>query len=253
MRNQVVKMEEPIVSIIIATFNSESCIREALESVYNITLRNWECVIVDGASSDNTVQIIKEYELKDNRFRHISEKDNGIYDAFNKGWKLAKGEWVYYLGSDDKLMPDALYSLISSSEDASIVYGDMSYDTGLGIKTKHSIPEYSLVGNMPCHQSMIMKRELLECLGGFDLNRYKICADFDLFQRSLKSGITVKYVNNVVVACFNSLGTSSGILHYLKECYTIKRKYRGGLFAYWYVLREGIKRCLKTVVYKFAN
>ena len=150
-------------------------------------------------------------------------------------------------------MPDALSRLISSCGKASIVYGDMEYNTGLRIIKKKSIPDTSLLGNMPCHQSMIMKRELIESLDGFDLNQYKICADFDLFQRALKCCITVRYVDNVVIAIFNSMGTSSGVFRYLKECYSIKRKYRGGLFACWYVLREGIKRCLKSVVYKFAN
>ena len=81
----------PDVSIIIATFNAGKTLKVALTSVLNQTFQSWECVIVDGGSKDNTVEIIREYELKDNRFRHISEPDNGIYDAFNKGWRMAKG------------------------------------------------------------------------------------------------------------------------------------------------------------------
>ncbi len=246
-------MTRPIVSIIIATFNSESCIRQALDSVKNNSLQSWECIVVDGSSKDNTIRIVNEFEKNDNRFSHISENDKGIYDAFNKGWRLAKGEWIYYLGSDDMLMPDAMSNLISSCGEASIVYGDMKYNTGLKIKTKSSISENSLVGNMPCHQSMIMKREIIESLGGFDLNRYKICADFDLFQRALKRGVLVKHISGVVVACFNSLGTSSGVGRYMKECFKIKCEYSGLFEATIYIIRESIKRYLKTIIMKINH
>ena len=91
-----------MVSIIIATYNSEKTLRRALDSVLNQTYQDWECIVVDGASKDNTIEIVKEYVSKDTRFRYVSEPDHGIYDAFNKGWKMAKGEWVMYLGSDDR-------------------------------------------------------------------------------------------------------------------------------------------------------
>lgn len=246
-------MIKPIVSIIIATYNSESCIRQSLESVKNNSLHNWECIVVDGASTDGTIQVISEFKREDKRFRYISEPDKGIYDAFNKGWRNAQGDWIYYLGSDDKVMSDGLYGLISDCGDASIVYGDMKYDTGLKIKTKSSIPESSLVGNMPCHQSMIMKRELIESLDGFDMSRYKICADFDLFQRALKHGVKVKHIRGIVVACYNSLGASSGIGRYMKECFKIKLEYGGFFVAISYVAHESIKRILKTIYLRMIH
>ncbi|HBV84011.1 MAG TPA: glycosyltransferase, partial [Lachnospiraceae bacterium] len=73
-----------------------------MSSVLNQSFQGWECIIVDGASKDNTIEIMEEYCEKDARFRYVSEPDNGIYDAFNKGWRLAKGQWIQYLGSDDK-------------------------------------------------------------------------------------------------------------------------------------------------------
>ncbi len=71
--------------------------KRALDSVLNQSYQDWECIVVDGASKDNTIGIVKEYVSKDARFRYISEPDHGIYDAFNKGWKMAKGQWVMYL------------------------------------------------------------------------------------------------------------------------------------------------------------
>ena len=76
----------PLVTIIIATYNSSATLREALSSVLNQSFQGWECIIVDGASKDNTIEIMEEYCEKDARFRYVSEPDNGIYDAFNKGW-----------------------------------------------------------------------------------------------------------------------------------------------------------------------
>ena len=115
----------PTASIVIATYNSAKTLRMSLESVLNQSFQDWECVIVDGASKDGTVEIIKEYSNKDARFRYISEPDNGIYDAFNKGWKMAKGEWVYYLGSDDLLMQDDLSNLLQNTGHADVLYGDV--------------------------------------------------------------------------------------------------------------------------------
>lgn len=79
------------VSIIIATYNSERTIKRALESVMNQTYQNWECLVIDGNSKDKTIEIVNNFVKFDSRFRYISESDNGIYDAFNKGWQKASG------------------------------------------------------------------------------------------------------------------------------------------------------------------
>lgn len=234
------------ISIIIATFNSEKTLRYALESVINQSFQNWECIIIDGASKDDTIEIVKDFKNRDNRFRYISEPDKGIYDAFNKGWKIARGEWIYYLGSDDLITRDGLQCLFSAANSFDIIYGDMNYATGFGQKSKVSIPENKLIGNMPCHQSMIMKRSLIQKLNGFDMNRYRICADFDLFQRAIKDGATIKHITSIV-ACFNSQGVSSRISIYMKECYNIKREYSGLSSAFYYVISEYIRRSLKNI------
>ena len=114
-----------MVSIIIATYNSEKTLRRALDSVLNQSYQDWECIVVDGASKDNTIGIVKEYVSKDARFRYISEPDHGIYDAFNKGWKMAKGEWVMYLGSDDEYTKDGIKVLMENSDGADVVYGNV--------------------------------------------------------------------------------------------------------------------------------
>lgn len=241
------KNKETVVSIIVATYNSSSTLRDALNSVKTQTFQDWECIIVDGASKDDTIKIVNEFEEKDFRFRHISEPDKGIYDAFNKGWKMAKGEWIYYLGSDDKVSTDGLKKLVDMANGFDIVYGDMDYKTEYNVKRKGSISINRLVGNMPSHQSMIMRRTLIEKLNGFDMEEFRICADFDLFQRALRNGAKVYHVPETI-ACFNCMGASSGIGNYLKECYYIKRKYKGRIFALYYVISEFAKRFLKKII-----
>lgn len=113
-----------MISIIIATYNSGKTLRRALDSVLNQSYQDWECIVVDGASKDNTIDIVKEFVNKDSRFRYISEPDHGIYDAFNKGWKMANGEWMMYLGSDDEYTKDGIKALMENSDGADVVYGD---------------------------------------------------------------------------------------------------------------------------------
>ena len=115
----------PKVTIVIATYNSERTLAVAMESVLNQTFQDWECLIIDGASTDGTIDIIRRYVNSDNRFRYISEPDKGIYDAFNKGWRNATGEWVMYLGSDDEYLPNGLEILMSQCDDVDMIYGDV--------------------------------------------------------------------------------------------------------------------------------
>ena len=130
-------LENKMVSIIIATYNSEKTLRRALDSVLNQSYQDWECIVVDGASKDNTIGIVKEYVKKDSRFRYNSEPDHGIYDAFNKGWKMAKGEWVMYLGSDDEYTKEGIKALMDNSDGADVVYGDTYFrEFSEGIREK---------------------------------------------------------------------------------------------------------------------
>src|SRR2546422_844446 len=96
----------PIFSIILPTFNSAAQIATALESILNQTFNDFEILVLDGCSGDNTIEIAKSY--KDTRIRIWSEKDEGIYDAMNKGIEKATGKWLYFLGSDDELYNNAI-------------------------------------------------------------------------------------------------------------------------------------------------
>ncbi len=221
-------MDAPLVTIVIATYNASKLVEMALESVINQRFSDWECIVVDGASSDDTVAIVNKYVSKDSRIRLISEPDRGIYDAFNKGWRNAKGEWIYYLGSDDALLPDGLYDLTHSCKlsDYDVVYGHVkdklaNSDTMSSKTVGHKGLPYRMIAN---HQAVITRKSILEEMSGFDEN-LKIIADHEFFVRLyLRGGIKFFYAPNVFVATFSLGGASSSLNAMLRENFYICKK-----------------------------
>lgn len=212
-----------MVSIIIATYNSEMTLRRAMESVLAQSYQNWECIVVDGASKDSTLSIVKDFVERDARFRYISEPDHGIYDAFNKGWKMAKGEWVMYLGSDDEYTRDGIQTLMESSDGADVVYGDTYFrkrDSNK-MRLQHSSPVK--MGGFCCHQSLAMKKEIISKNGGFD-EQYKILADKDLVCKTIKNGAKIKQIH-IPISIFSLDGISSTSFQRYIESYRVNRKY----------------------------
>lgn len=194
-----------MVSIIIATYNSGKTLRCALDSVLHQSYQDWECIVVDGASKDNTIEIVKEFVSKDSRFRYISEPDQGIYDAFNKGWKMAKGEWVMYLGSDDRLTQNGFTEVFEDDyPDYDIISGDVFIEKIDG-SVKPNISE----GYAGSHQGKFARPSLLERMNGFD-EQYRILADKDLMVRMEKAGVKI-FNSHHFVAYFVMDGASQNI------------------------------------------
>ena len=125
----------PEFSIVTVCFNSEKTIKTTIESVLQQKYNDYEYIIVDGASKDSTMDIVKSYETKfEGRLRYISEPDKGIYDAFNKGIKMSKGKYVWIVNSDDYIEPNALEELSSitsqyTKENAPIISAAMNFIT----------------------------------------------------------------------------------------------------------------------------
>lgn len=212
----------PQISIIIATYNSANTLTDTLQSIVSQSLQDWECIVVDGASTDDTINIVEEFEKTDQRIKHVSEPDNGVYDAFNKGWKLSKGEWIYYLGSSDKVLKNGLSDLLKTNHhDAAIVSGHV-----YGHKIDGTLkPGYSK-GFRGGHQGKITRKSIIEEFGGFD-ESYKILADEDLIRKIENSGYKIDN-ENVFVAIFEIDGLSqslSNITLKYKELYRIFKKY----------------------------
>lgn len=236
----------PKISIVIATFNAENTLSTALDSVLKQSFNDWECVIVDGVSTDETIKIIESYINQDGRFRYISEPDKGIYDAFNKGWKLAKGEWIYYLGSDDELLPNGLKDLLCESDispNVAIISGGIIRITKDGLK-RIKISK----GFKGSHQSMITRRRVIEQLNGFD-ERFKIIADFDLISRIKNNGYKVQN-KPVLVARFKAGGASESLGN-MKIVFTEKlkilKKDKTCKYPLFYTIRDLTKTILGSL------
>ncbi|MDB5120195.1 MAG: glycosyltransferase [Sphingobacteriales bacterium] len=204
-------MSWPIISIIIPTLNSGKTLSECLDSLILQTYKNFEVIIVDGASSDDTMLILEYYAKLSASIRWVSDKDNGIYDAMNKGLKLAKGDWIYFLGSDDKLFsPAVLYTIAKKSKNENefdIIYGDVFSTRFNGIYAGEFNSEKILHQNI-CHQAIFFKKTVFKKIGNFSL-KYTLYADWDHNIRwFLSKRIKKKYIN-MVIANYADGGFSS--------------------------------------------
>ena len=181
------------ISIITATYNSASTVKDTFESLLAQTYGDYEYIVVDGLSKDNTVDIIKEYEQKFNgRMRWISERDKGLYDAMNKGIAMATGDVVGILNSDDFYTSDNTLEIIATNmQNNSIeaVYGDVHFvkDTDLNKCVRYySSRIFSRrlmrLGFMPAHPSFYCRRDVYTKYGAFN-TQYKIGADFESLLR----------------------------------------------------------------------
>ena len=163
-------------TIIIPTYNSASCITRCLDSIVCQTMQDFEVLVMDGVSTDNTSELVKSYN--DDRIKFYSEPDKGIYDAMNKGIAKAHGEWLYFIGSDDWLLDNkVLQSVFSLGIDKyDVVYGDVESD--LSEKNKGEWTLYTLEYNR-CHQAIFYRKTIFDKIGNYTL-KYKIGADHDL-------------------------------------------------------------------------
>lgn len=191
-------MANPTISIITVCYNAEHTIEETVKSVFGQTWKNIEYIIVDGASNDNTLSIVEKYQAQIAKI--ISEKDDGLYDAMNKGLQAATGEYVFFLNADDTLYAaDVLEKALSACEGADVIYGEAMFTDEAGkelglrsTQTPHKVPEHltwrSLrYGMVVSHQAFIIRRHLAET---YDL-QYAVCADIDWMIRSLKRCRTI--------------------------------------------------------------
>lgn len=176
------------VSIITVCFNSDKTIEDTLKSVASQTYSNIEYIVIDGLSSDSTNDIVKKYS--DIVSVHISEKDDGLYDAMNKGIKVATGDVVGILNSDDVFFDDSIIQkVVDNFEGNDCIYADVGFYKGenLEVKVRHySSKGFTLHklarGMMPAHPSLYVRRECFDQAGLYNKN-YKIASDFDMVAR----------------------------------------------------------------------
>lgn len=214
-------MYKPRVSIITVCYNSADTIEQAILSVLEQTYENIEYIIVDGRSTDKTVDIIKKYE--EHLAYWCSEEDSGIYDAMNKGIEKATGEFVAFLNSDDYYYSsDSIQLLVSFFEknrDADIIAGRIALINSFGIRYGYSpipdkLEEISFRMALD-HPAMLVRRELFIRDGKFNL-KYKIAADYEWVLREYGKGRKIVPVPTVVAA-FRMGGASNEISYELAD------------------------------------
>ncbi|MFW5795076.1 MAG: glycosyltransferase family 2 protein [Bacillota bacterium] len=207
--------ENPLVSIITVCYNSEKYIRDTIESVLNQTYDNIEYIIVDGDSNDNTLSIIKEYEPEFNgRMRWISEPDEGIYDAMNKGINMSKGDIIGLLNSDDWYELDTISKVVRTfnKKNADMVHGCMArYNFNDELDSIYGKRKSMLkfAEKAPYnHPTCFVKKNIYKDFGTFN-NKYKIISDYDFMLKIFKSQkVEVVFINEILTN-FRLVGVTS--------------------------------------------
>ena len=221
--NLYISREIMKISIITATYNSGKTVGDTLKSVLAQTYHDYELLVVDGASKDNTLEVVKKMEpLFEGRMRYISEPDKGIYDAMNKGIRMATGEVIGILNSDDFYTSDDALACIAwtlEKEKVDAVYGDIHYVDDEDLKK--CVRYYSSkpfrrwmmrLGFMPAHPSFYCRKEVYEKYGAFDAENYRVAADFENLLRLLfVNKIKTHYISKDFVTMRTGGASSSGL------------------------------------------
>jgi len=228
---------KPLISIITPVFNSEKTVESCIQSIKKQNNPNIEHIIIDGLSSDNTVATIKQYDGSYNMLWK-SEKDTGIADAMNKGFKLATGQFVAWIDADnyyDDRVYEHIFNKIKSKPEIDIICGLVDVIDGNVIKTfKPDFPfnyKKSLLkntGGIPVQPGVFFKKELFDKVGGFN-TKYKVAGDYDFWVKVLKTNPNIDY-SNIVFGYYKKedLGASQsakGIIKGLKEMLTIGKEH----------------------------
>ncbi|NMA49105.1 MAG: glycosyltransferase, partial [Tissierellia bacterium] len=198
-------------SIITATFNAAEKISKTIESIVSQNRNLYEYIIIDGKSTDGTVEIIQHYQnkYKDN-IRYVSEPDTGVYDGLNKGISLAKGEYLYFIGAGDTLFPNVLEKVSKYlSFSLELVYGNVFLKADQKV-VKRKFNKDRISVQTLCHQAIFYKKEIFDILGNYNL-KYSISADhiFNIKCFGVDE-INKKYID-VLIATYEQGGISSFI------------------------------------------
>jgi len=239
--------KEPLVSIITISYNSEKTIRRTIDSILDQTYRNLEYIIVDGKSNDGTVDIIKEYAdtfaEKNIKYKWITEKDNGIADAFNKGLKLVTGDLIAMLNSDDWYEENTIDNVVRyhCSENADFYYGNiyMHEEDGSGKRLlegkefSDQVVKYVMPIN---HPTMFVTKKVVLTNGEYS-SKYKYAMDYDYVLRMHNKGFKGRHIGSLIVNMQDGGAHQANYYETLKEVNYISVSH-GGNRVIAYLLRN---------------
>ncbi len=236
--------KQPKISIITPVFNAQSTIKQTVESVLQQKYEPLEYIIVDGQSTDDTLSILEAYK-NNPQVTIISEKDNGIYDAMNKGIKQSSGDIVGIINADDFYLP-GIFTKVAQTfvrHNAGIVYGNLMKVKEISEQqyTQVLLPDIS---KMPrtmgiFHPSTFVAKQVYQNIGMFD-TRYRLAADYDFLLRAYNAKITFRYLNETIAA-FRVGGASNISCDSYKEAIEILTSHRS---PYVKQMKRLYRKCL---------
>jgi len=167
-------------SIIIPTFKARDLLDRSLASIHNQSFKDFEVIVVDGFSEDGTIDIIEKYREQKLEVVFISEPDKGVYDAMNKGIKIANGEWLYFLGAGDTFYDNSTLSKLTKyfNSDFQIIQGDIIISSHKNTIYKDRLSGLTLLVRNFCHQGLFYRKAIFNLVGDYNLS-YPIIADWE--------------------------------------------------------------------------
>lgn len=206
-------------SVITVCYNAEESIEKTMQSVLSQSYENIEYLIIDGLSTDSTLDIVRKYQEKYHNIRLISEKDSGIYNAMNKGVSYAQGEYIYYLNSGDLFPEETTVEQVMQKLEKNrtdILYGNIDVDYGTHknriryAEQKRLKKLWIALGITVCHQAVFAKTSLVK-ERGFD-ESFKLWADQEWMMQLLKKKVTVETIE-MPVCIYDGFGASSSAVN----------------------------------------
>jgi glycosyltransferase involved in cell wall biosynthesis len=247
----------PLVTIITVVFNGKKYLEQTIMSVLNQTYDHIEYVIIDGGSTDGTLDIIHKYEEQIDYWR--SEPDEGIYDAMNKGIAASSGILVNLLNADDYFELDAVKLVVDKYlkyDLPCIIYGDAYYvDETYSMKARFYSTLHNWLGMTANHQAMFVHRDIYTAVGLYD-PRYKLSGDYDFFIRSAEKNVYYLKLNDSIANCRNDGSTLLYASKSREEANVINKNYYGSFsikrfaFLVFNYLWMPLKLNLRTALYK---
>lgn len=204
---------EPLISVITVVLNGAAYLEQTIRSVLDQDYPNLEYLVIDGGSTDGTLDIIRKYAESGDVHKYVSEPDEGIADAFNKGIALSSGELIGLINADDYCLPGALKKVASAYRAAGsevIIHGNMIVEKdGRKVRIRpRPFPRLWKYVDFPFnHPAMFVPKKIYDKLGGYD-KRCRYAMDYDFSLRAMQSGVTFKFLDEDL-ACFSIEGVSS--------------------------------------------
>ncbi len=244
-------MPAPLVSVIIVCRNPGPALRTALGSVWQQQDTGHEVVVVDGASTDGTREWLAEQSGRLGAW--VSEPDGGVYDAMNKALRLARGDWVLFLGADDRLADARVLSDASPNlhpSEAGVVVGEATYDDGRVYPPGGA--HTAVRRNFVHHQAAFYRRALFTTHGGFD-PKLPTRADYELNLRLLQAGVRFQTMPRRIAICGSGGLSDNGRWSGYREEISVRHRHFPAWRCWLWDAGSGVRYLRKKIVRSFAS